>query len=78
MPEHLVLQEWIAKELDSPDVSVRLRALDRLAQQGPQASLDPLVVVLDDEDETVRAKAMAIIEQHLVIEPEREEVSSKQ
>lgn len=73
MADHLVLPEWIAKELDSPDVSVRLRALDRWAQQGPNAPLDPLVVGLDDEDETVRAKAMAIIEQQWSIEPEHKE-----
>lgn len=74
MPEHLVLPEWIAKELDSPDVSIRLRALDRWAQQGPQASLDPVIIALDDEDEAVRDKAMAIIEQHAAIEPERREM----
>jgi len=78
LPEHLVLPDSIAKELDSPDVSVRLRALDRWAQQGPKASLDPLVVALDDEDEAVRAKAMAIIEQQLAIEPEREDVRGEQ
>lgn len=78
IPNHLVLSESIAKELDSPDVSVRLRALDRWAQQGPEVSLDPLVVALDDEDEAVRDKAMAIIEQQAAIEPEQEEVSGEQ
>ncbi|MDF0674469.1 MAG: HEAT repeat domain-containing protein [Nitrospira sp.] len=78
LPEHLVLPESILKELESPDASVRLRALDHWAQQGPKASLDPLVVALDDEDEVVRAKAMAIIEQQSAIEPEREEVSGEQ
>jgi HEAT repeat protein len=58
----LVVPDWIAKELASPDVPVRLRALDRWAQQGTQASLDPLVVALDDEDEQVRAKAMELFE----------------
>lgn len=77
-PEHVVLSESIAKELDSPDVSVRLRALDLWVQQGPKASLDPLVVALDDEDETVRAKAMALIEQQEAIEPEREEIKRDQ
>lgn len=78
LPEHLVLPDSIAKELESPDVSVRLGALDRWAQQGPQASLEPLVVALDDEDEAVRAKAMAIIEQQAAIEPEWEEVLGAQ
>ena len=78
MPEHLVLPELISKKLDSSDVSVRLRALDRWAQQGPTASVDPFVVALDDEDEAVRAKAMVIIEQQLAIEPERGDVSGEQ
>jgi HEAT repeat protein len=78
MPDHLVLPELIAKELDSPDVSVRLRALDRWTQQGPKASLDPLVIALDDEDEAVRDKAQALIEQQAAVEPEREEVSGEQ
>lgn len=68
LPEFLVLPEWIARALDAPDVQVRLQALDRWAQQGPSASLDPLVVALDDEDEAVQAKAMAIIEQHWAAE----------
>ena len=58
--------------LDSPDVRVRLRALDRWAQQRPTAALDPLVVALDDEDDDVREKAMAIIEQHWAVERARE------
>lgn len=78
MPDHLVLPERIAKELESPDVSVRLCALDRWAQRRPKASLDPLVVALDDEDEAVRNKALAIIEQQSTIEPEREEESGEQ
>lgn len=76
-PEHVVLSESIAKELDWPDASVRLRALDRWVQQGPKTSLDPLVVALDDEDETVQAKTMALIEQQVAIEPEWEEGRGK-
>ena len=68
LPEHLVLPEWIAKALDSPDIRVRLRALDRWAQQGPNAPLDPLIVALDDKDDKVQEKAMAIIEQHWAVE----------
>ena len=68
LPEHLILPEWIASALDSPEVHVRLRALDRWAQQGPTAPLDPLVVALDDEDDEVRTKAMAIIEQQWAVE----------
>ncbi len=68
VPEYLVLPTWIAQALDAPEVSLRLGALDRWAQQGAQAPLDPLIVALDDENEEVRGKAMAIIEQHWAIE----------
>jgi hypothetical protein len=77
VPEQLVLPTWIAQALDAPDVSVRLRALDTWAQQGAEAPLDPLVVALDDEDEDVRTKAMAIIEQHWAIEQEAEPEAEK-
>ena len=73
LPENLVLPTWIAQALNAPEVSVRLQALDLWAQQGAQAPLDPLVVALDDEDDDVRTKAMAIIEQHWAIEHEAEE-----
>lgn len=72
LPDHLVLPAWIAQALDAPEVSVRLQALDMWAQQGAQASLDPLVVALDDEDDDVRTKAMSIIEQQWAIEQESE------
>ncbi len=61
--DKLVVPDWMANDLASPDVPVRLTALDRWAQQGPNAPLDPLVVALDDEDEQVRAKAMELFEQ---------------
>lgn len=72
LPENLVMPIWIAQALDAPEASVRLQALDMWAQQGAQAPLDPLVVALDDEDDDVRTKAMAIIEQHWAIEQEAE------
>lgn len=72
MPENLVLPTWVAQAMDSREVSVRLQALDMWGQQGSNASLDPLVVALDDEDDDVRAKAMAIIEQNWAIEQEAE------
>ena len=70
MPAQLVLPQWIAQALESPKVPVRLRALDRWAQQGPQAPLDPLVVALDDADAEVRERAMAIIGQYWAITQE--------
>jgi HEAT repeat protein len=67
LPEYLALPTWIAQALDAPEVSVRLGALDQWAQQGARTSLDPLIVALDDENDEVRGKAMAIIEQHWAI-----------
>lgn len=77
LPEYLDLPSWIAQALDSPEVSVRLQALDTWAQQGAQAPLDPLVVALDDEDDDVQAKAMEIIEQQWAIEQEAEPEAEK-
>jgi HEAT repeat protein len=77
MPENLVLPTWIAQALDAREVSVRLQALDMWAQQGAQAPLDPLVAALDDEDDDVRAKAMAIIEENWEIEQEAEPEAEK-
>ena len=59
--EPLVVPAWMAKDLDSPDVHVRLRALDRWAQQGSTVPLDPLLVALDDDDDDVRARARALL-----------------
>lgn len=77
MSEQLVLPTWIAQDLDAPKVSVRLQALDMWARQGAQAPLDPLVVALDDEDDDVRAKAMAIIEQNWAIEEDADPEEEK-
>ena len=70
LPAQLVLPQWIAQALASPEVPVRLRALDLWAQQGPEASLDPLVVALEDQDEDVRTKAMTLIERQWAVVPE--------
>ena len=77
LPEYLDLPSWIAQALDSPEVSVRLQALDTWAQQGDQAPLDPLVVALDDDDDDVRTKAMEIIEQQWATEEEGEPAAEK-
>ena len=59
----LVVPAWMAKELDSPDVATRLRALDTWAQSAPPGSVDPLILAYEDKDERVRARAMELIEQ---------------
>lgn len=71
-PDQLALPVWIAQALDAPDVSVRLHALDTWEKLGSQASLDPLIVALDDADENVRKKAMELIEQHWAIKLDTE------
>ena len=59
----LVVPAWMAKELDSPDAGVRIRALETWAQSAPPGAVDPLIVALDDHDERVQARAMELIEQ---------------
>jgi HEAT repeat protein len=73
LPEQLVLPQWIAQALASPEVPVRLRALDLWAQRGPEAPLDPLIVALDDADDDVRTKAMALIERQWAVAQETEQ-----
>ncbi|MEQ1845896.1 MAG: HEAT repeat domain-containing protein [Nitrospira sp.] len=76
-PEQLIMPAWIAQALEDPDASVRLRALDKLALQGAHAPLEPLIVALDDEDDGVRTKAMAIIEQNWEAEQQGESEAEK-
>jgi hypothetical protein len=66
------IPDSIAKGLDSPDARERLRALNHWEEKGIKAPLDPLFEALEDEDDAVRAKATAIIEQQWTIERERE------
>jgi hypothetical protein len=61
--EPLVVPAWMAKDLDSPDVGTRIRALETWAQSAPPGSVDPLILAFDDKDERVRARAMELIEQ---------------
>lgn len=63
----------IAKDLDSPDARLRLRALDHWETKGAKAPLDPVFEALEDEDDAVRAKATAIIEQRWAADKERKE-----
>ena len=61
--EPLVVPAWMANALDSPDVRVRLKALDRWAQQAPPGAVEPLVLALEDKDERVQARALELIAQ---------------
>ena len=65
------IPESIAKGLDSPDARERLQALDQWEKKGSKAPLDPVFEALEDENEAVRVKAMAIIEQRWAADQER-------
>jgi hypothetical protein len=64
--ETLILPDWMSTALASPEVGLRLQALDRWAQHAPAGSVNPFIIALDDIDERVRAKALALIEQDWV------------
>lgn len=66
------IPETIAQELGSLDTQARLRALDHWGTGGAQAPLDLVFEAMEDEDEAVRAKATAIVEQAWVAEQEKE------
>ena len=68
----LVVPAWMAKELDSPDVGTRLRALEIWVQSAPPGTVDPLILAFEDKDERVRARAMELIEQDWAREPDAE------
>jgi hypothetical protein len=47
----LVVPEWMAHKLNSPNVRVRLRALETWAQSAPPGAIDPLILAFEDQDE---------------------------
>ena len=59
----LVVPEWMAQKLTSPNVHVRLRALETWARTAPLGAVDPLILAFEDKDERVRARAQQLIEQ---------------
>jgi len=66
------IPDSIAKGLESPDARERIQALDHWEKKETKAPLDPVFEAFEDENEAVRAKATAIIEQQWAIERERE------
>lgn len=68
----LVVPAWMAKDLDSPDVGTRLRALDTWVRSAPPGADDPLILALDNKDERVRARAMELIEENWAREADAE------
>jgi hypothetical protein len=61
--DSLVVPAWIAKELTSPDVGTRIRALETWVKSAPPGAIDPLILAYEDKDERVRTRAMELIEQ---------------
>ena len=62
-----VMPAWMAKELESPDIGTRLRALETWVKSAPPGSVDPLITAYyENKDERVRARAMELIEQDWV------------
>ena len=59
----LVVPAWIAKDLASPDVDTRLRALETWVLIAPVGSIDPLILAFGNDDDRVRARAMELIQQ---------------
>jgi hypothetical protein len=60
----LEVPTWIAKDLASPDVDTRIRALDTWMLTAPVGSIDPLILAYGtNDDERVQARAMELIEQ---------------
>ena len=59
----LVVPEWMAQRLNSPNARVRLKALETWAQSAPPGSVDPLILAFEDKDPRVRARAQQLLEQ---------------
>ena len=70
--EPLVGVDWMSVALASPDVRVRLWALNHWEQQASRGSVDPLIAALDDEDEDVQARASEILERYWAVEQEQD------
>ena len=66
-PEHpvegLVVPELMVQKLNSPNVRLRLRALEAWAQTAPPGAVDPFILAFEDKDERVRALAQQLLEQ---------------
>ncbi|WP_053378804.1 HEAT repeat domain-containing protein [Nitrospira moscoviensis] len=60
--------DWMAQALASPDVQVRLNALETWAREGERSAVDPLMLALNDPDTRVRERAMQLIEQDWLAE----------
>lgn len=64
--------DMVAKDLGSADPRDRFRALEHWNIKGGTAPLEPVFEAMEDEDEGVRAKATAIVEQRWAEKQEKE------
>lgn len=69
----LEVPAWITKDLNSPHVDTRLRALETWVLIAPVGSIDPLFLALGNDDEQVRGRAMELILQDWDRAAEREQ-----
>jgi hypothetical protein len=65
--------DLVMKDLGSADPRERYRALEHWNVKGSTVPLDPVFEAMEDEDEDVREKATAIVEQRWAEEQEREQ-----
>jgi len=68
----LVVPEAMVQKLNSPNVRVRLRALEAWAQTAPPGAVDPFILAFEDKDERVRVRAQQLIEQDWARRPDEE------
>ena len=61
--DDLVVPAWIAKDLASPDVDTRLRALETWVLIAPAGSIDPYILAFGNDDERVRGRAVELLKQ---------------
>ena len=59
----LVVPDSLRDALASPDVRVRLKAVEGWGQSAPPGAVDPLILALEDTDERVQARALELIAQ---------------
>lgn len=63
----------VINDLNSSDARVRYQALEHWSATDSNAPLDPVFEAMEDEDEGVRAKATAIVEQYWATKEDSEE-----
>lgn len=76
--EGLVVPESMTQKLRSPNVLVRLRALEAWAREAPPGAVDPFILAFEDKDERVRARAQKLIERDWARKAEAEKSGERE